>query len=137
MFPARSPWRHQSELTEKAWEKAVQRPGNLRHKKSGAFHATQDTSGKSKVLRKLQPKGTSSGDVVASRIQPLIVILLTMDTRKGSVKVQPFYKKKCLILSVTGSLQGPTVSRPRNIATRTCTICSLNQAFFPFRCNFF
>ena len=93
MFPARSPWRHQSELTEKAWENAVQRPGNLRPKKSGAFHATQDTSEKLKELRKLQPKGTSSSDVVASHIQPLVVILLTMDTRKGSVKVQPFYKK--------------------------------------------
>ena len=105
MFPARWPWRHQSELTEKAWENAVQRPGNLRPKKSGAFHATQDTSGKSKELRKLQPKGTSSGDVVASHIQPLVVILLTMDTRKGSVKVQPFYKKMFyLIISATGSL---------------------------------
>ena len=87
MFPARWPWRHQSELTEKAWENAVQGPGNLRRKKTGAYY--EDTSGKSKELRKLHLKGTSSGDVVASYIQ----LLLTMDTRKGSVKVQPFYKK--------------------------------------------
>ena len=63
--------------------------------------ATKDTSGKSKELRKLHLKGTSSGDVVASYIQ----LLLTMDTRKGSVKVQPFYKKMFyLIISATGSL---------------------------------
>ena len=99
MFPARWPWRHQSELTEKAWENAVQGPGNLRRKKLAP--ATKDTSGKTKELRKLHLKGTSSGDVVASYIQ----LLLTMDTRKGSVKVQPFYKKMFyLIISATGSL---------------------------------
>ena len=87
MFPARSPWRHQSELTEKAWENAVQGLGNLRHKKLAP--ATKDTPGKSKELRKLHLKRSSSGDVVASYIQ----LLLTMDTRKGSVKVQPFYKQ--------------------------------------------
>ena len=35
---ARSLWRHQSELTEKAWENAVQGLGNLSRKKTGACY---------------------------------------------------------------------------------------------------
>ena len=34
VFPARWPWRHQIELTEKARENAVQGLGNLRRKKN-------------------------------------------------------------------------------------------------------
>ena len=83
------------------------RPGKTLYRDQATFAvknlapATKDTSGKSKELRKLHLKGTSSGDVVAFYIQ----LLLTMDTRKGSVKVQPFYKKMFyLIISATGSL---------------------------------